>query len=265
MRPMAEVGSRSERQRLILDHVMEKGQASAPELIALTGRSLTTVHRDLDDLARRRLVRRFHGGVSALPTSAFESSSEFRLQHREAEKDALAVAALAFIEPGMSIVLDDSTTVLALAALLPLRAPLNVASNYRQVLKVLRDSVGIRLRVIGGLYSRTRDSFGGLPDDTRYMSHMADIVFQSASAMDARMTYYHEQDVVSMNRKMVRGGRRRVLMMDGSKVGRTSLHRFLPVDAFTDVLLTADVHPVLAAQIGERTKVEVVRAGDARS
>lgn len=250
--------SRGARQRLILDHVLAQGQASVAELADLTGRSLMTVHRDLDDLANRQLLRKFHGGVSALPTSVFESSSEFRMHRRMVEKQALAAAALELVEPGMSVMLDDSTTVLALSRLLAERAPLTVVTNYRQVLDGLADAADIRLIVIGGQYSRTHDSFIGPPDQTNLESYAVDVAFQSTSTMDASMTYHQEQEVVSMKRTMLRAGSRRVLMMDSTKVGHTSLHRFVPVSAFTDVLLTADVDPAIAAKVADQARLQLV-------
>lgn len=253
--------SRRERQRLILDHVLTVGQATAAELADLTGRSLMTVHRDLDDLAQRRLLRRFHGGVSALPTSVFESSSDFRRQRRTLDKQALAAVAAEFVEPGMSVMLDDSTTVLAMVPLLRERAPLTVVTNYRQVLDLLADATDLRLMMIGGQYSRTHDSFIGPPDQTNIEAYSVDIAFQSTSTMDATMTYHQEQDVVSMKRVMLRSGTRRVLMMDSSKVGHTSLHRFVPVSAFTDVLLTSDTDPAMATAIGELAPVRLAPVG----
>jgi DeoR/GlpR family transcriptional regulator of sugar metabolism len=257
MAERAESMSRQSRQRRILDHVLEAGTASAAELATLTGRSLMTVHRDLDDLSGRGLVRKYHGGVSALPTSVFESSSDFRMQRRTDAKAALARQAVTFIEPGMSVMLDDSTTVLALARLLDRVGPLTVLTNYRQVMELLIDIADIRLIAIGGQYSRTHDSFIGPSDQTGLDSYAVDIVFQSTSTMDDRMTYHQEQDVVTMKRVMLRAGARRVLMMDGSKVGQTSLHRYVAVEEFTDVILTDDVDAELLAKIGEHTSVTI--------
>lgn len=248
---------RSARQREILDHVLAAGTASAAELAALTGRSTMTVHRDLDDLAARGLLRRFHGGVSALPTSVFESSSDFRMQRHPEAKEALARVAVGFVEPGMSVMLDDSTTVLALARLLRDVGPLTVLTNYRQVVELLIDAPDVRLIVIGGLYSRTHDSFIGPPDQTGLDSYAVDVVFQSTSTMDARTTYHQEQDVVSMKRPMLAAGTRRVLMMDATKVGQTSLHRYAAVSEFTDVILTDDVDPQLAAAVAEVTALHL--------
>lgn len=255
--PSSTPGTRGARQRLILDHVLESGSATAAELAALTGRSLMTVHRDLDDLASRQLVRKFHGGVSALPTSVFESSSDFRLHRRSEEKAALADVASTFVEPGMSVMLDDSTTVLALAELLRDKGPLTVVSNYRRVLDLLADAGDLNLIIIGGTYSRTHDSFIAPPDQSNLESYAVDVTFQSTSTMDERMTYHQEQDIVSMKRVMLRAGRRRVLMMDGSKVGATSLHRFAPVSDFTDVILTADVASPMVDRIAERATVHL--------
>lgn len=257
MAERAESSSRQSRQRVILDRVLEAGTVSAAELASLTGRSLMTVHRDLDDLAGRGLVRKYHGGVSALPTSVFESSSDFRMQRHGEAKAALARQALGLIEPGMSVMLDDSTTVLALARQLHRVGPLTVLTNYRQVVELLIDVPDVRLIAIGGQYSRTHDSFIGPSDQTGLDTYAVDIVFQSTSTMDDAMTYHQEQDVVTMKRVMLAAGSRRVLMMDGSKVGQTSLHRYVGIREFTDVILTDDVDPRLVEKIAEHARTTV--------
>ena len=249
--------SRTVRQRRIVDHLAGVPTATAADLAALTGMSLMTIHRDIDDLARRGILRKFHGGVSGMPTTVFESSSDFRLQTQTLAKSALAKVAADMVEPGMSIMLDDSTTVLSLARLLNDHGPLTVITNYRQVIEEFRENDEIRLIVAGGQYSRTHDSFIGMPSISSVDAFAVDIVFQSTSTMSAQMTFHQEQDIVLMKRSMLVSGSRRVLMMDSTKVGRTSLHRYVPVSDFTDVILTDDVDPEIVEQVSQLAVVHL--------
>lgn len=248
---------RLQRQQRIVDHVLAQGFASAAELSALTGVSLMTVHRDLDDLATRGLLRKYHGGVSAQPSTVFESSSDFRLHTHTAEKEALAADALRFITPGMSVMLDDSTTALALARLLPEVGPLTVVSNYRQVQEALRDVPDIRLIGLGGEYSRTHDSYLGLPCQEMISTFSVDIVFLSTSAMNARLTYHQEQEIVLVKRAMMGSATTKVLMMDASKVARSALHQLAPVSAFDHVLLAGKLDDALVEEMREEADVQL--------
>lgn len=256
---LSNASKRAERQREILDYVIEVGSISAADLAEKFGRSLMTIHRDLDGLASRGLLRKFHGGVSALPTSVFESSSDFRIQRNLAAKEALAKEAIKFVEPGMSIMLDDSTTVLALARLLVDSGPITVLTNYRQAIELFVDCQDINLIVIGGGYSKTHDSFIGAPSQTGLDAYAVDIVFQSTSTMDSQMTFHQEQDIVVMKRAMLSAGTRRVLLMDGSKVGHTALHRYVPVSEFTDVILTNDVDDSMIQEINDSARVHIAK------
>jgi DeoR/GlpR family transcriptional regulator of sugar metabolism len=245
------------RQQKIIDHVVAQGFASAAELSELTGVSLMTVHRDIDDLVSRGLLRKFHGGVSAQPSTVFESSSDFRLHTHTREKEALAQDALRFLTPGMSVLLDDSTTALALARLLPDVGPLTVVSNYRQVQETLREVPDIRLILLGGEYSRTHDSYLGLPCQEMVSTFSVDIAFMSISAMNAHMTFHQEQEIVLVKRAMLETATTRVLMMDASKVGRAALHQFAPVSAFHHVLLAGKLDSTLVEEMREHADVRL--------
>jgi DeoR/GlpR family transcriptional regulator of sugar metabolism len=250
--------TRQQRQQKIIDHVLAKGDASAAELSELTGVSLMTVHRDIAELADRGILRKYHGGVSAQPSTVFESSSDFRLHAHTAAKSALAKEAMSFITPGMSVMLDDSTTALALAKLLPRVGPLTVVTNYRLITEELRDAEDIRLICVGGEYSRTHDSWIGLPALEVIGGFSVDVTLLSTSAMTATMTYHQEQEIVAVKRAMQQAGAVSVLLMDDSKVGRSALHRLTGVESFDHVVLTSPVDEELLTAMRKLTDVRVV-------
>ncbi|MEU6955623.1 DeoR/GlpR family DNA-binding transcription regulator [Streptomyces sp. NPDC045714] len=249
--------SADERRRLIADHVVEQGTATGAALAQLTGVSLMTVHRDLDDLARQGVLRRFRGGASALPSTVFESSLDYRLGVNTAEKNAVARAAAALVEPGMSVMLDDSTTVLVMAGLLVDLAPLTVVTNARRVLDVFTGCEGIRLIALGGEYSRTHDSFLGMPCVEAVEALSVDLVAVSTSALDARTAYHQEQDVVLVKRAMLTSAATKVMLMDHTKLARTALHRVGPVGDLDHLVVDDGADAELLGKLRERTRVTV--------
>ena len=250
--------TRQQRQQMIVDHVLARGDASVAELTELTGVSLMTVHRDIAELSGQGILRKYHGGVSAQPSTVFESSSDFRLHAHPGAKEALAREALSFLAPGMSVMLDDSTTAFAVARLLPRIGPLTVVTNYRLITEELRKAEDIRLICIGGEYSRTHDSWNGLPALEMIGGFSVDVAVLSTSAMTATMTYHQEQEIVAVKRAMREAAGLSVLLMDQSKVGRSALHRLEGVASFDHVVLTGPADDELLAAVGKLTDVRVV-------
>ncbi len=244
---------------MIVAHVMAHGTATVAELTELTGASIMTVHRDLDELARRGVVRKFHGGVSAQPSTVFESSSEYRSTVQVAEKEALATAALQLLEPGMSIMLDTSTTNLFLARRLGDLdfGPLTVVTNYLPIMQLLRSMPDIHLIGVGGDYNSTHDAFLGMSTIEAVGALTVDIVFLSTSAMTATTTYHQETDIVTVKRAMMAAGHRRILLMDPTKLNRTALHRLAPTSDFHHLVVNAGTPDGLVADLREQTTVTV--------
>lgn len=235
----------------------EHGSATAGELAELTGVSVMTVHRDVDDLARRGLLRKFRGGVSAQPSSVFESDVEYRLGARLEQKRAIAECATALVEPGTSLLLDDSTTALQLARRLEQFTPLTVVTNYRRVIDELCGVTDIRLIALGGEYSRTHDSFNGLSCTEAIARVHVDVAFVSTSAMSTTMTFHQEQEIVQVKRAMLASASRRVLLMDSGKLTRTALHQLTPLSGYDDLVVDDGAAPELLAELRESVRVHV--------
>jgi len=232
----------------IAEYVVAHGAATAQELVEAFGVSLMTVHRDLDVLERQGVVRKYRGGVSAQPTSVFESNVAYRLNTAQAQKQALARRARAMVEPGMSVMLDDSTSALAVVPLLEDVAPLTVATNFLPAVPLLTAMPEVQLIVLGGIYSPTHDSLGGVPCAEAVEGLWADLLLCSVSAVSATHAYHQEQEIVLVKRAMLRAARTRVLMIDSAKLGRAALHRLAPLTDF-DLVLVDDRAP--AEQVAE--------------
>ena len=232
--------SRQDRQGQIADHVLRVGSISAGDLAELFDVSLMTVHRDLDELERQGVVRKFRGGVSAQPSSVFESNVTYRLRAAQAEKAAIARLACTMIEPGMAVMLDDSTTTLQVAGLLGDMTPLTVITNFLEVIKEVSRLREVRLIALGGEYHPTHDSFLGVPCIEAIEALRADVLFTSTSAVSATHAFHQEQEIVLVKRAMMRSATRKVLLIDHTKLGGTALHRLASLRDFDDVVVDAN-------------------------
>jgi DeoR/GlpR family transcriptional regulator of sugar metabolism len=139
----------------------------------------------------------------------------------------------------MAVMLDDSTTTLGVAELLPDAAPLTVITNFLQVINAVSQVDGVRLIALGGEYYPTHDSFLGVPCIEAIESLHADVLLTSTSAASGGLTYHQEQEIVLVKRAMMRSATRKVLLMDHTKLGGTALHQLAPLADFDDVVVDA--------------------------
>jgi len=257
--PPAERSRPAQRQTEIAEYVVGHGSVAATELAELFGVSLMTIHRDLFELERQGVVRKHRGGVSAQPSSVFESNVAYRLQASLAEKQALARHARTLVEPGMAVMLDDSTTTLELAKLLEDVTPLTVVTNFLETIKLLAGRSDIRLLALGGEYYPTHDSFLGVPCIEAVEALRVDLLFASTSAVAGGYAYHQEQEIVLVKRAMMRAAQRPVLMVDHTKLGRAALHRLAPVRDFDLILTDAQAGKESLAEMREHgARCEVV-------
>ena len=228
-----------QRQDRIAELVLKQPFIAARDLAERFDVSLMTIHRDLDELEAHGVLRKVRGGATPQASSLFESNVRYRLTVASEEKQALARAALLQVEPGQAVLIDESTTGLALARLLPARVPLTVITNSLSVMQELRSVRDIKLIVLGGDYWPRHEAFCGLACEAAVSALRADVLYMSSTAISGGVAYQPDQDMAIAKRAMIAAAGRRVLLVDHSKFGRVALHRLAPLTAF-DLVMTDD-------------------------
>jgi DeoR/GlpR family transcriptional regulator of sugar metabolism len=225
------------RQRAITEVVMAEGAVRIEQLAERFDISLMTVHRDLDELETRGLLRKSRGVATALSTALVESSDVYRSNRQVAEKESLAIAALEFIEPGQAIFLDDSTTVLQLAKHLSARAPLTVITNVLTLMNELTGTRGISLLALGGDYYNWCSAFMGRMTIDAISKLRADTFIMSTSAITDDVCFHQTLETVDTKRAMFDAAATRILLVDHTKFEKRALHALAELTEYDIVIV----------------------------
>ena len=247
------------RRQMIAEAVMAEGSMRIEDLTERFGISLMTAHRDVDELVSRGLFRKTRGIVSAAATSLIESSDVYRANRQASEKKTIAAAAMQFIEPGQAIFLDDSTTVLQMATLLPAKVPLTAITNSLTLMNALKDMHDVTLLALGGQYYNWCNAFMGRMTINEINRLRADVTFISMSAIIDDVVFHQSPEIVDIKRAMFESGAKRILLMDHTKFERRALHSFAHLSEF-DVVIVDEKTPAAHLERMHNKNINVVVA-----
>ncbi len=252
-------GRQMARQRAITEAVMAEGTVRIEQLADRFDISLMTVHRDLDELESRGVLRKSRGIATATSTSLVESSDVYRAGREQGEKEAIALAAMDFVEPGQALFLDDSTTVLHMAPHLAAKAPLTIITNVITLMNELRGTRGIDLLALGGQYYAWCSAFMGRMTTAAIAAMRADVFIMSTSAITDDIAFHQTLETVDTKRAMFDAAQRRVLLADHTKFQKRALHALLPLSDF-DAVIVDDRTPAEDVSRLRRQGIRVVVA-----
>jgi DeoR/GlpR family transcriptional regulator of sugar metabolism len=256
-----------QRQAFILERVREDGAVKVADLVRELGVSDMTVRRDLEILDERGLLEKVHGGATLLPGSAqFEPPFAAKARLNQAEKDAIADAAAALVEPGMAIAISAGTTTYALAQRLTEIPSLTVVTNSIRVSDVLHHTGRPDQTIIltGGVRTPSEALVGPFAVAAIRTVHV-DLVFVGVHGMDPQSGFTCPNILeAETDRALIEAGRRLVVVADHTKwgvIGISSIARFDQVDVLiTDAGLEPDVLATLEAQVGQIIAVDPASA-----
>ena len=246
-----------QRQLLILEEVRLRGAVRVAELTELLDVSDMTVRRDLDVLAGAGLVDKVHGGATAPGRLSTEEPGFEAKSHRQLdEKEAIARAAAALIEPGQAVGLTAGTTTWRLAHHLTDISDLTVVTNSIQAANVLHRERRPDLTVIltGGVRTPSDALVGPIAATTLRSLHV-DVLFMGVHGMtaDAGFTTPNLLEAET-DQAFVASAERVVVTADHTKWGVRGLSRIARLEEVstlvTDDGLTGNAQAALEEHIG---------------
>jgi len=246
----------AERRRLIAARLQADGSVAVADLESEYGISAMTARRDLRQLERQGVARRTHGGAVLPGLSIHEDSFFQRMEVAVDAKERLAAAALELLAPGEAVFLDSSTTAYFTArAILRANVPCTLLTNAAPIMELVceADASRVELIGIGGSLRKLTRSLVGPRAVLDVEAHFADHALFSVKGL-TREGHLTDPDPLEaeVKRTMIRRSRQPVLLVDGSKAGRSAL----------SVIGTAsELSAVLAADVERDAVARLVHAG----
>jgi DeoR/GlpR family transcriptional regulator of sugar metabolism len=253
-----------QRQSQIVEIVLDKGHVSIPEICALFQVSEMTARRDLAQLDRQGLLRRYHGGAAANLGRSYEPPFNIRSTKAQAAKEAIGRKAAELVIDGDSIALDVGTTTLEIVPGLAGKRNLTIVTSCLQIANLvvqhLALEVAARLIVTGGIVRpRELSMIGAIPQHT-YESLHVDKAFIGTAGISLQdgLTEYSIEDA-QIKQILIRNARERIAVADGSKFGVTTFANVAPLKG-VDKIVTDRSAPADMLEEIRRRGVEVLLA-----
>lgn len=262
---MEDVKNPAGRQATIAHEVARRGGVRVEEFAQMLDVSLVTVYRDLRVLEEQKLVELDRGYVRPRLTSGVELPPGLRRLRESEVKAALSVAALELINPGDTVMIDDSSTCLPLANAVPEKGNVTVISNSMVIARELTGCADVEFVLIGGRYYPWAQAFYGSLARDMVGEIQADICLMSEASVGAGGVYNPLDYVVDMKRAMLAHSHKHALLVDATKFTRRAWQRTAPLSAFdyviTDVRLPEEAKSMVSDAGAELILVDVPSQG----
>ncbi|MDP5228293.1 MULTISPECIES: DeoR/GlpR family DNA-binding transcription regulator [Arthrobacter] len=238
--------NRTDRLTAILDLLAERGQIEVEDIVTQLGVSPATARRDLDSLAKQRLLSRTRGGATTGAVS-YDLPGRYNRDDNAAAKQQIALAASSLVEPYMVVGLGGGTTSTALAQVLATRDDLNAPSN-RPTLTVVTNAINIatqlavrpniKIMVTGGILNPRSYELVGPFTDTIMQKVALDIAFIGVNGVDPVLgPTINDEGEAQVNSLMAKRALEAYILADSSKVGKrafATMHGFQMHNLITD-------------------------------
>jgi DeoR family fructose operon transcriptional repressor len=219
----------ADRRDAILERVLA-GTASATVLSEELGVSVSTIRRDLGQLAAAGRIARTYGGAMLAPP-ALELTLNEKERGFPAEKDAIAAAAAARVGPGETVIVDAGTTTGRLAWHLRDREDLRVVTNGVNTVATLATAEGIELIVLGGyLRPTTQAMVGGMAEDALRQLTVDKAFLGCDGVVAGRGLASPTLAQTHLKRLMLRQADEVFVLADRSKLGEQPFRFWTPLD-----------------------------------
>ena len=246
--------SNLERQNRIFEMINEQERIDINQICTIFDVSSSTARRDLDELEKRGLVERFHGGaISRANSLDSDLPVTNRSKAQSIQKKQIGIEAAKLIKNGDSVFLASGTTVLEVARNLRNHSNLQIITNSLPVLNLLADTPSINVVCLGGILRRSELSFTGHIAENVLQDIRVDKVILGIYAINLEdgITHSFAQETMT-DRFIIKSGREIIVVADHSKLNRNSTAVIAPISAVQTLVTDQEADPDFIRGIQEK-------------
>jgi DeoR family transcriptional regulator, aga operon transcriptional repressor len=245
------------RRERMLAEIKEREFVRVAELSSRFGVSEMTVRGDLDSLAAKGKVHRVRGGAIPRLTPRQEQPFEDSVSSFAAEKVAIGQAAAALIEDGETVIVDVGTTAAATARAIAARTELDDVVVFTNGLKTALElepaSPRVTAVVLGGTLRPLQHSL---------VDPLATLILEQISVKTALLGCNGVDPIggvtninlpeAEVKKRMLAVASRRIVLADGSKLGRVEVARLCGIDDVDMVITGRSANPAVVEALRDR-------------
>ncbi len=208
-----------------------------------------TIRRDLEYLDSENKLIRTHGGALRIEKRAVDLPFQKRQKEHRSAKQEIAKKALEFIKEGDTILLDASSTVMALAEVLP-DIELTVITNAHDTVVPLIEKSKINVISTGGKLDRFSLSYGGGTASSTVRKISVDKAFFSCNGLDLDRGASEVAEIhAEFKETVLQYCAERILLCDASKLGVRSSRYFADFDTIDRVITDSSADPAFVEKL----------------
>ena len=231
-----------ERRNLILEKLQDEKSVVVSELSEQFDVSEETIRRDLDKMEKMGLATKTYGGAVLVENSSTDMPFSVRKKKNMRGKRTIADIVSALVFDGDHIILDPSTTTVAIVNALKDKKRLTLVTNSIEVLVEVVDVPGWNVISTGGSIWENYLVLVGPKAVESIGTFNADKVIMSCKGLDMEKGITDSNEMFSQVKKaMLRSAKHRILAVDHTKFEKVAFSQICEVRDI-DMVVT-DIRP----------------------
>ena len=244
-----------QRHRVILSMLETQPSLRTIELAKQFNVTDETIRRDLEFLDSENKLIRTHGGALRIEKRSMDLPLQKRLKENRAAKNDIARKALSFIKEGETILLDASSSVLALAEILP-NINLTVITNAHDCIVPLMGKENIKVIVTGGMLDRISHSYSGIMAWDALKRFSVDKVFFSCNGIDLDRGVSEAVEIhAEFKENAMAMCKQKILLCDSSKFSQHGSRFFANFDVIDTLITDYNADPAFLEKLSKKVAV----------
>ncbi len=241
-----------QRKQKILDLLKENDSVRVTNLSRMFGVSEVTVRTYLEDMEKKGLLSRVHGGAVSSYKPYYSMNLNQRLETNQKAKVAIAERVAELIQPNDTVMLNAGTTTLLVFRKFPANYNLSIVTNSISIALEASGNPNYNVILVGGSVN-TKYQFTYGNDAVRQLKkYHADKLILSVDGISADQgftTYYDKEATVDV--AMIEQSECCIIAADHSKFGHSAFAKIKDLQVADYIVTNATIHSELAEELNE--------------